>query len=276
MDLEIGIIFISLVKILNNVKKIVPMKTFNLLLIFIILFTSSCEKEDSKAPGLFLNQIIYHRTSDEIAQYTYSNNGKLIRYEYTKDGVVIDKEDFTYINGRLDSSSFYSRALSSQPFTIWLQRSYEIDENERITNFYEYERAYYTERSFDFLYENGQLDSIVYESYDHVFNSPGERFYKVFFDANGNIVSTKCKYTDDIYGTWEYKYDNKKNPLKGLSSPENFATYFSANNVIKDKYSTYTYEYDENDLPVHCIWKFSNDPRYDTVITEVDYVYSEL
>jgi hypothetical protein len=124
------------------------------------------------------------------------------------------------------------------------------------------------------LYENGQLDSIVYESYDHVFNSPGGHSYKVYFDANGNIVNTKC--TDNIYGTRAYKYDNKKNPLKGLTSPENYAAYFSANNVIKDIYSTYTYEYDENDLPVHCIWKFSNDSRYDSVITEVDYVYSEL
>jgi hypothetical protein len=61
-----------------------------------------------------------------------------------------------------------------------------------------------------------------------------------------------------------------------LTSPENYAAYFSANNVIKDIYSTYTYEYDENDLPVHCIWKFSNDSRYDSVIIEVDYVYSEL
>jgi hypothetical protein len=250
------------------------MKTLNLLFVFIVLFTSSCEKEDSKAPGLFLNQIIYHRTTDEIAQYTYSNDGKLIRYEYIKDGVTTDKEEFSYVNGQLDSSSFYLRALTSQPFSIWLQRSYVIDENERITKFYEYETAYYTERSFDFLYENGQLDSIVFESYDHVFNSPGGLSYKVFFDANGNIVNTKC--TDNIFGTREYKYDNKKNPLKGLTSPENFAAYFSANNVIKDIYSTYTYEYDENDLPVNCIWKFARNSREDTVITEVDYVYSEL
>jgi hypothetical protein len=251
------------------------MRTTKLLLfLFTVMLGYACEKEESKVPGLFLKQIIFHKDVDEIAQYTYSNDGKLIRYEYIKDGVSTDKEEFLYVHGQLDSSSFYLRALSTQPFSIWLKRSYVMDESDRIISFFEYETEYYTERFFDFYYRNDQLDSIVYKYYDHVFSSSGECSYKVIFDMNGNIVNTIC--TDYTYGTREYKYDNKKNPLKSLTSPENFATYFSTSNVTKDATSTYTYEYNENDLPVSCIKKFAQHAWEDSVVTEMEYVYSEL
>jgi hypothetical protein len=209
----------------------------------------SCEK--SKPTKLLLIQEKFHFFDspypDPVRKFSYSDDGKLIKYEESGNDEVHYYLNYYYSNDVMDSSEYYTKV--SGVFTVSMITYYTFDSNNNLKSLINKGLGY--NNTYIYNYKNERIDSIYWETVDDYHTIHG--YYKYLTDNLGNIVwrhQVEDYFNDTVY----YEYDNKINPFQKIlilpGDQYGDVKYFSPNNCTKARDFSYRYEYNSRGFPV--------------------------
>ena len=241
------------------------MKKFYLYLLPVFLLVSCSNEDTSNGNTHLLQKVVFYPNLPSEKHWNFNDAGFL--ESITKpDGTLIEKfvynnnnqviQNLIYVNGNLSQTldiSYNGNLIANSGVTyISSQNSYQIIDGYNTTTI---------------SLTNDLLLSEMHKLYDDNIDQYDSHYY-VNHNNNGNMTS----YSSDEFGGYSYvnyyEFDNKTNPLKSaimpvmkvktLYSPRFFYDGLtSSNNIAALKYhvedpesSKFTYEYNENNLPV--------------------------
>jgi len=240
-----------------------------------LLVFTSCSKDDdsSNSTSSILPKKIITTYSDgdiETLNYVYSGNkivsntdqnGSQMKYTYTGDFITkieeLDKDgkldlttDYTYLNGKLNTSIEKSAAAGA---TYYYKTKFTHSADGTI--------------SYD------QLRGLIATGVEQEYGATGKYTFK-----DGNLIKLEVSYYGTDY-SYVYEYDTKNNPGKNILGYSLLLEDEDSpiNNVIKQTSTsgnairTTSYTYDVNNYPTQKIINFTNGTSTDSQTTQFFY-----
>lgn len=244
------------------------MKKLLCLLSTVLLVFTSCSKDDNDSSDPVSPMLVKKITTIDAKgnssseSYLYNGNkivsmteedGSVTKYTYTGDLITKIEEfdstgalnltaNYTYIEGKLDSS---------------------VDNYSNNTYYYKTKYTHNQDETISYEQFIGAVSTGIEEKY----GPTGKYTYK-----EGNVVKLEVSYSGGE-SFYTYEYDTKNNPFKNVLGYYNLLLDdLCANNVIKEistSEKVYTYKYNENNYPTEKITNFSGST--DTEITQYGY-----
>ena len=169
--------------------------------------------------------------------YTYDENNRLIKAEYSENGVVSITHEYPQNEMGLDAKDIYT-----VNGVVAYESTYTYDEQGRKIKT-EYISEVYGSCIYTFTYD--EKGNLVEEKNVSLDGSETYYHYTYTYDESGKLASGVYVYYDERY-TGRFEYD-------------------AAGNITLDEYTNedgtkdeYTKEYDENGNLVHAEWKYAN------------------
>lgn len=222
--------------------------------------------------GKLLQQIRHYDTDGTIdATETFTYDGKkLVRAEYKNNEGYGQYSTYEYDGKELTSAKSYGsdgllRCIfelthSDKKITDIKMTEYDYDKN--VTD-----RAKRQLLSLRSILPMGQIGEKCIADCEARLKTKAASTYITRISltwTENNITRITYKWSDGDTDTYDYTYDNKKNPYYGFLSyyaeESILAPYYSSeNNVLTDdpSYPPYVYEYDKNDYPTSCVYTYS-------------------
>ena len=228
-------------------------KVIRLLIVFFLIHTGCKEDRVPNRGSMYLKSLIYHRNADQIRNYYYNEQGKLLSREYVFDNKVIEVFKYSYEADNLVCVDYYG-LNSYEDYTLHHKESLAFEYDFSGIN----KATLYPDKStVSYEYENGNVIKAI--------QSAGN--YTVYqCDNKGNIIESVVFAEGNEQWKFIYEYDNRKNPFYSIDPIHNsfsaidLIRYKCPNNLIYELFinedndtiseSEYIYEYDINYLPV--------------------------
>ncbi|WP_207556466.1 hypothetical protein [Flavobacterium frigidimaris] len=203
------------------------------------------------------NKIVTSTDQDGyVIKYTYTGEFITKVEEFDKDGKLDKTTDYTYLNGKLNTS---------------------VEKSADPTATYYYETKFMHNADGTVFYEN--FRGLILTGVEQEYGATGKYTFK-----DQNLVKLEVSYYGNEY-SYVYEYDTKNNPLKNvlgynlLLEDENA----SVNNVLKEtstsgsgakistSTTTYSYKYDANNYPTETVKSYPSGTSVATQTTQIVY-----
>jgi hypothetical protein len=211
-------------------------KHFYVIVILFALYSQACKKSSSNTAANC--NLISIKSSDGIeTRISYDNNNKVTNWDHTTSAIY-EKEIFEY-----DSFGILIKVKEfddSQRLTYYTTFDYSGN-HITASHTYDYHNGKYEEYyRYVFAYNGNILVADTFITFYDGPTYPIYNYYKLFtFDSRGNNIRTMeydydkptKKYDFSIW--YEFEYDNKINPLKGIFFYDFSEKFYSVNNIAK-------------------------------------------
>jgi hypothetical protein len=246
--------------------------------VFLSLFGDSSMQTGFEKPGppllsqIFIDSVLY-------SEFTYNNEGKIneektkylyIKYIYNDKNQIIssltceDPSIFSSDLRILEAGKLRKEWINPESSTNSRQNTFEYNINGKLIKMSEFS-GYCT---FKYDSKNRICSRVFYQ------NEKVIRYIDYKYDKWDNLIKM-CNYELDENGkpqlvaTYEYEFDNKKNPFKSFGIIMIPGKYTNCNNITQEVYTLhimdnqkqitkYYYEYDDKGYPV----RVNNNTKY--------------